>query len=107
MTGIIGREAVYSGKAIEWDAAMKSNHAARAGEVRVRPLPDPRGGHARTIQVRVVGAAGSAGTALGLPLGQTGRRTENRPAGFRRGAHNRGRRAIKYSWTTRPPMRCS
>ena len=24
MTGIIGREAVYSGEAIEWDTAMKS-----------------------------------------------------------------------------------
>lgn len=24
MTGIVGREAVYSGQAIEWDAAMKS-----------------------------------------------------------------------------------
>ena len=24
MTGVIGREAAYSGKAVEWDAAMKS-----------------------------------------------------------------------------------
>ena len=41
MTGIIGREAVYSCQAVEWDAAMKS--ATRLGpeeyELGAHPMP--------------------------------------------------------------------
>jgi len=41
MTGIIGREAVYSGKAIEWDAAMQSTRRLGPGEYKLGPYPTP------------------------------------------------------------------
>jgi predicted dehydrogenase len=39
MTGIIGREAAYSGKAIEWDAAMKSTHRLGPEKYELGSLP--------------------------------------------------------------------
>jgi myo-inositol 2-dehydrogenase/D-chiro-inositol 1-dehydrogenase len=41
MTGILGREAVYSGKAIEWDAAMKSTTRLGPAEYKFGPYPVP------------------------------------------------------------------
>ena len=41
MTGIMGREAVYSGKAIEWDAAMKSTKRLGPDEYKFGPYPIP------------------------------------------------------------------
>ena len=53
LTGILGREAVYSGQAITWDEAIKSKTKLGPGRVQVRSLPDPAGGHARAVQVHV------------------------------------------------------
>jgi hypothetical protein len=41
MTGIIGREAVYSGKAIEWDAAMESTTRLGPEQYELGPYPTP------------------------------------------------------------------
>jgi predicted dehydrogenase len=41
MTGIIGREAVYSGQAVEWDAAMKSDTRLGPDEYEFGPCPMP------------------------------------------------------------------
>ncbi len=41
MTGIIGREAVYSGKAVEWDAAMKSTTRLGPEQYELGPYPTP------------------------------------------------------------------
>ncbi|MBC8873096.1 MAG: Gfo/Idh/MocA family oxidoreductase [Planctomycetes bacterium] len=41
MTGIIGREAVYSGQAVEWDAAMKSTTRLGPEEYKFGPYPIP------------------------------------------------------------------
>lgn len=41
MTGILGREAVYSGQAIEWDAAMQSNTRLGPPEYEFGPFPIP------------------------------------------------------------------
>jgi myo-inositol 2-dehydrogenase / D-chiro-inositol 1-dehydrogenase len=41
MTAIIGREAVYSGKAIEWDAAMKSTKRLGPEKYEFGPCPMP------------------------------------------------------------------
>ena len=41
MTGIIGREAVYSGQAIEWDEAMKSTTRLGPDTYEFGPLPTP------------------------------------------------------------------
>lgn len=41
MTGILGREAVYSGQAIEWDAAMQSTTHLGPPEYRLGPLAIP------------------------------------------------------------------
>jgi predicted dehydrogenase len=41
MTAIIGREAVYSGKAIEWDAAMKSTKRLGPEKYEFGPYPTP------------------------------------------------------------------
>ena len=49
MTGIIGREAVYSGQPIEWDAALRVRSAAGAAKARVRPLSGGRSCHAWPI----------------------------------------------------------
>ena len=46
MTGIIGREAVYSGKAVEWDKAMAWTKRLGPDQVCDGPLSDARGGHA-------------------------------------------------------------
>jgi myo-inositol 2-dehydrogenase/D-chiro-inositol 1-dehydrogenase len=42
MTGIIGREAVYSGKAIEWDAAMESTTHLGPEQYEFGPYPVPQ-----------------------------------------------------------------
>jgi predicted dehydrogenase len=42
MTGIIGREAVYSGKAVEWDTAMKSTTRLGPPEYQLGPYPTPK-----------------------------------------------------------------
>ncbi len=41
MTGILGREAVYSGQAIEWDAAMQSSTRLGPPEYELGPFPIP------------------------------------------------------------------
>ena len=41
MTGIIGREAVYSGKAVEWDAAMASTKRLGPEAYQFGPYPIP------------------------------------------------------------------
>jgi predicted dehydrogenase len=41
MTGIIGREAVYSGKAVDWDTAMKSTKTLGPEEYELGPCPIP------------------------------------------------------------------
>ena len=41
MTGIIGREAVYSGQAVEWDTAMKSTKRLGPEEYELGPYPMP------------------------------------------------------------------
>ena len=41
MTGIIAREAVYSGQPIEWDAAMKSNTRLGPEKYDFGPYPTP------------------------------------------------------------------
>ncbi len=41
MTGIIGREAVYSGQAITWDDAMQSTHRLGPQEYAFGPYPTP------------------------------------------------------------------
>jgi myo-inositol 2-dehydrogenase / D-chiro-inositol 1-dehydrogenase len=41
MTAIIGREAVYSGKNIEWDAAMKSTKRLGPEQYELGPCPTP------------------------------------------------------------------
>ena len=41
MTGIIGREAAYSGKAIDWDTAMKSTTRLGPEEYQLGPYPTP------------------------------------------------------------------
>ncbi len=41
MTGILGREAVYSGQAISWDEAMKSNTKLGPPEDKMGPYPIP------------------------------------------------------------------
>jgi predicted dehydrogenase len=41
MTGIIGREAAYSGKAVEWDSAMASNHRLGPEQYQFGPYPVP------------------------------------------------------------------
>ncbi|MHC4177486.1 MAG: Gfo/Idh/MocA family protein [Planctomycetota bacterium] len=41
MTGIIGREAVYSGKAVEWDAAMASTKRLGPEQYQFGPYPIP------------------------------------------------------------------
>jgi predicted dehydrogenase len=41
MTGILGREAVYSGQAIEWDAAMKSTKRLGPEKYEFGPYPIP------------------------------------------------------------------
>ncbi len=41
MTGIIGREAVYSGKTVDWDTAMKSTTRLGPEEYRLGPYPMP------------------------------------------------------------------
>ena len=41
MTAIIGREAVYSGKAVEWDAAMKSTTRLGPEKYEFGPYPMP------------------------------------------------------------------
>ena len=53
LTGIIGREAAYSGQAITWDEAIKLADEARARRVQVRPYPIPPVADAGTIQVRL------------------------------------------------------
>ena len=53
MTAIIGREAAYSGKAVEWDAAMKSDKRLGTGEIRVWSVSDARGGDAGAVPVFV------------------------------------------------------
>jgi predicted dehydrogenase len=41
MTGILGREAVYSGRAIDWDAAMKSDQRLGPEKYEFGPYPTP------------------------------------------------------------------
>ena len=41
MTAVIGREAVYSGKAVEWDAAMKSAKRLGPDSYAFGPYPMP------------------------------------------------------------------
>ena len=41
MTGILGRESVYSGKAIEWDAAMQSTSRLGPDKYELAPCPMP------------------------------------------------------------------
>jgi myo-inositol 2-dehydrogenase/D-chiro-inositol 1-dehydrogenase len=41
MTGIIGREAAYSGKAVEWDTAMKSTKRLGPEKYELGPCPMP------------------------------------------------------------------
>ena len=41
MTGILGREAAYSGQAIEWDAAMKSTKRLGPEKYEFGPYPIP------------------------------------------------------------------
>ena len=41
MTGILGREAVYSGQAIEWDEAMKSTTRLGPEKYEMGPFPIP------------------------------------------------------------------
>jgi len=41
MTGILGREAVYSGKAVEWDAAMNSTRRLGPEKYELGPYPTP------------------------------------------------------------------
>jgi hypothetical protein len=41
MTGIIGREAVYSGKAVDWDTAMKSTTRLGPEKYEFGPYPIP------------------------------------------------------------------
>ena len=41
LTAIIGREAVYSGKAVDWDTAMKSTTRLGPDEYRFGPYPTP------------------------------------------------------------------
>jgi len=42
MTGILGREAVYSGKAIDWDTAMQSTTRLGPKEYQLGPFPTPK-----------------------------------------------------------------
>ena len=42
MTGILGREAVYSGQRIDWDAAMQSTTRLGPTEYRLGPYPVPK-----------------------------------------------------------------
>ena len=56
MTGILGREAVYSGKAIDWDAGHEIRPRGSGRRIRIRPLSDPAGGHAGAVPVRVESA---------------------------------------------------
>ena len=41
MTGIIGREAVYSGKAVEWDKAMAWTKRLGPAKYAMGPYPTP------------------------------------------------------------------
>jgi myo-inositol 2-dehydrogenase/D-chiro-inositol 1-dehydrogenase len=41
MTGILGREAVYSGKSLDWDTAMKSTHRLGPAHYEFGPYPIP------------------------------------------------------------------
>lgn len=41
MTGIIGREAVYSGKAVDWDTAMQSTRRLGPKQYKFGPYPVP------------------------------------------------------------------
>ncbi len=41
MVGIMGREAVYSGKAVHWDAAMKSTNRLGPDKYQFGPYPIP------------------------------------------------------------------
>lgn len=41
MTGILGREAVYSGKAVDWETAMKSTHRLGPEKYELGPYPTP------------------------------------------------------------------
>jgi predicted dehydrogenase len=41
MTGILGREAAYSGRALEWDVAMRSTHRLGPGRYEFGPYPTP------------------------------------------------------------------
>ena len=56
MTGILGREAVYSGQAVTWEKAMQVADAARPGGVRDGELSDSAGCHAGPVPLRVAGA---------------------------------------------------
>ena len=42
MTGIMGREAVYSGRAIHWDTAMQSTNRLGPNSTSSAPIPSPR-----------------------------------------------------------------
>ena len=68
MTGILGREAVYSGKAIDWDAAMKSTTRLGPEKYEFGPYPIARGGHAGTIPVLVNGLVRSLEISVGNSL---------------------------------------
>ena len=41
MTGIIGREAVYSGRSVDWEAAMKSTKRLGPEKYEFGPYPTP------------------------------------------------------------------
>ena len=41
MTGIIGREAVFSGRPVDWDTAMKFNRRLGPDEYELGPFPVP------------------------------------------------------------------
>ena len=55
MTGIIGREAAYSGQAVDWEAAMKSTKRLGPENYNVRPLSDSRGRDAGPISLPLMG----------------------------------------------------
>jgi len=41
MTAILGREAVYSGKAVDWDSAMQSTKRLGPEKYELGPVPMP------------------------------------------------------------------
>ena len=53
MTGILGREACYSGQEITWDDAMKSTTHLGPKEVQIRPVRNPAGREAGDLQIHV------------------------------------------------------